>query len=261
MKAFKVWDRQSLWRAEVHETRMNFASPINNVATLTDFGRQRLSDHFFMRDMLYSEVGNVHGIPNIPDNPELALQVGREIAARLLEPLKRAFGHVTIRSAYRSPRLNAFCNDWFNAGDTACWCAGNDINAARHIWDLPDGDGRIGGTVTLVIPAYLTHYERTGDYRPLAWWMRDHIADYAEMLFFRNLCAFNIRWYQGPSDKAIWFLDPPVRDLLVKEEPAGIYINYSAFYSEAIDPIWVGKPNAPASTIRANSNTSSIGRD
>ena len=39
------------------------------MAKLEDFGRIRLSDHFFMRDMLYSEVASLHGITNIPNNP------------------------------------------------------------------------------------------------------------------------------------------------------------------------------------------------
>lgn len=216
---------------------MQFNQPIMDVATLTEYGRQRLSEHFFMREMLYSEVGNLHGIPNLPERPELALQVGREVALRLLEPLKRAFGHVSIRSAYRSPTLNAFCNERFRAGDTACWCTDNDINAARHIWDRRDGDGHLGGTVTVFVPAYLEHYRKTGDYRPLAWWIRDHIGDYSELFFFRKLCAFNIRWYQGPSDKAIWYLDPPVRDMLTKVGMDGFDSDHSQIYRNIIKPL------------------------
>ncbi len=189
-----------------------------------------------MREMLYSEVGNLHGIPNIPEHPELALQVGREVAVRLLEPLKRAFGHVSIRSAYRSPTLNAFCNERFQAGDTACWCTDNDVNAARHIWDRRDREGYLGGTVTVFIPGYLDHYRETGDYRPLAWWIRDHIHGYSELFFFRNLCAFNIRWYEGPSEKAIFYLDPPVRDLLTKTGMDGFDGDHSQFYRNIIKP-------------------------
>ena len=66
---------------------------------LEDFGRIRLSDHFFMRDMLYSEVASVHGLRNVPDNPALAVEVGRHLCTTLLEPLHATFGHVSIRSA------------------------------------------------------------------------------------------------------------------------------------------------------------------
>lgn len=208
---------------------------IDSVAALTELGRVRLSEHFFMREMLYSEVGNFHGISNIPADPDLAVDVGRQLAGRILEPLKRAFGHVTIRSAYRSPVLNGFCHQRYLAGDTASWCTSNQDNAAQHIWDLPDAAGRHGGTVTVVIPAYLDHYGRTGDWRPLAWWIRDHIPDYAEMFFFRHLCAFNIRWYDGPSDRAIWYLDPPVRDLLTRAGQAGFDGDHRRHYAGILE--------------------------
>lgn len=191
-------------------------SQIESVEHLTELGRVRLSKNFFMREMLYSEVSNIHGVPNIPEDPELAVAVGRRLCEEILEPLRDRFGHVSIRSAYRSPTLNGFCNKRFVAGDKACWCTANPMNAARHIWDRRDEAGYTGATATIVIPAYLDHYDRTADYRPLAWWIRDNIPAYAEIYFFRNLCAFNIRWYEGPSDQAIWYLDPPARELLTR---------------------------------------------
>ena len=45
----------------------------DSVAALTELGRVRLSEHFFMREMLYSEVANFHGMVNIPDDPDLAI--------------------------------------------------------------------------------------------------------------------------------------------------------------------------------------------
>ena len=38
-----------------------------SMKALEELGRVRLSEHFFMREMLYSEIANFHGIPNIPD--------------------------------------------------------------------------------------------------------------------------------------------------------------------------------------------------
>lgn len=207
---------------------------IDGVAALTELGRVRLSKHFFMREMLYSEVGNFHGVPNIPEDPALAVEVGRRLCEEVLEPLRAAFGHVSVRSAYRSPTLNAFCNDRFEAGDAACWCTGNDVNAARHIWDLRDAHGRLGATATVVLPGYLDYYEATGDYHPLAWWIRDHVPAYAEVFLFRALCAFNIRWYEGPSDKAIWFLDPPTRRLVTRLGEPGFAGIHRAEYAHVI---------------------------
>jgi hypothetical protein len=188
----------------------------DSVAALTDLGRVRLSEHFFLREMLYSEVANVHGIPNIPEDPALAIAAGEKLCQLVLEPLRRGLGHITIRSAYRSPAVNGFCNERFKEGEMAYFCADNEFNRARHIWDQRDAAGHLGATVSLVVPGYLDHFERTGDYRPLAWWIRDHVEHYAEMTFFPWQCSFNIRWYEGPAEQAIVRYDKGNRALLTK---------------------------------------------
>lgn len=207
---------------------------INSVAALTKYGRERLSKNFFMREMLYSEVGNLHGVPNIPEDPELALHAGRQLATQILEPLLDAFGHIAIRSAYRSPRLNAFCHSLYRSGDTSSWCDCNKGAAAHHIWDRRDDKGHLGATATLVIPSYIDHYERTGDYHPLGWWIRDNLPGYAEVLFFRQLGAFNIRWYEGPATKAIAYSDPPHREQLTALGATGFEGDHSAAYAEIL---------------------------
>lgn len=58
-----------------------------NVSALDDLGRVRLSKSFFMREFLYSEVAAFHGIPNIPDDPDLAIAAWRGFCENLLEPL------------------------------------------------------------------------------------------------------------------------------------------------------------------------------
>jgi hypothetical protein len=206
-------------------------STINSVADLTELGRVRLSPNFFMRDMLYSEVGNFYGVQNIPDDPQLAIEAGSKLCRLVLEPLRAALGQVCVRSAYRSPTLNAFCHERYKMGDTASWCVDNDSNYAEHIWDRRDAAGHIGATATIVIPRYLEHFHRTGDWRPLGWWIRDHIEHYAQVFFFRKLCAFNIRWYEGSGDKAIVYLDPPTRELLTKRGERGFEGDHSSAYA------------------------------
>ena len=79
-----------------------------SVKALEELGRVRLSENFFMRDFLYSEVANLYGIPNIPDDPELAIEAGRALCENLIEPLRTDFGRISIRSAFRnseSPHL------------------------------------------------------------------------------------------------------------------------------------------------------------
>lgn len=104
---------------------------LKSVPALDDFGRIRLSKSFFMRDFLYSEIANLFGIPNIPDDPDLAVEVGRRLCADLLEPLQDAFGRIAIRSAYRSPAVNGFGNAQQRDGRAGYSCAVNEANHAE----------------------------------------------------------------------------------------------------------------------------------
>jgi len=76
------------------------------VKVLEDFGRVRLSKSFFMRDFLFSDIAAVHGLSNVPDDPDLAIAAGTRLCEELLEPLQECFGRLAIRSAYRSCAVN-----------------------------------------------------------------------------------------------------------------------------------------------------------
>lgn len=115
---------------------------ITSFAKLEEFGRTWLSENFFMRDFLYSEIANFHGLPNIPDDPARTVEARARLCAELLEPLRTAFGHVAIRSAYRSPTVNHFGNEHGMS------CARNESNYASHIWDHRDSVGRMGATAS-----------------------------------------------------------------------------------------------------------------
>lgn len=56
--------------------------PPRSVSKLDELGRVRLSQNFFMRDFLYSEIANLHGIPNIPEDPDLAIEAGSRLLPR-----------------------------------------------------------------------------------------------------------------------------------------------------------------------------------
>jgi hypothetical protein len=47
-----------------------------------------------MRDFLHSEIANLYGMPNIPDDPDLAIDVGTHLCVEILEPLQQQFGRV-----------------------------------------------------------------------------------------------------------------------------------------------------------------------
>lgn len=171
--------------------------------SLEDLGRVRLSPHFYMRDFLYSEIGNFFGKPNIPENPDVAIEAGRSLCAALLDPLTETFGRIAVRSAYRSPALNHF-----GATEvTPQKCSANPKNFAGHIWDIRDAKGRLGACVSIVVPWFADHYEKGRDWRDLAWWVHDHLP-YHAMYFFPKLAAFNLTWREEPAQTIHSYINP-----------------------------------------------------
>ena len=177
--------------------------------SLETLGRVRLSTHFYMRDFLYSEIGNFHAIQNIPDDPDLAIDRGRRFCAALLDPLQETFGRIAIRSGYRSATLNAYGNAH------GLNCARNDYPLECHIWDLPD---RPVAGATVVIPWFADRYAAGRDWRDLAWWLHDHL-DYSEIWFFPKLCAFNLSWRPAPRRRIDSYIAPKGTLLKADAEP------------------------------------------
>lgn len=176
------------------------------VRALEEFGRVRLSDSFFMRDFLYSEIAAFNGFANVPDDPDLAITAGRRLCEDLLEPLQARFGRISVRSAYRSPEVNGFGNA------NKLNCATNEKNFAGHIWDRRDAEGRMGATACVIVNRFIPYYERTGDWEALAWWIHDHLP-YSDMEFFPKFAAFNLQWRDSPV-RSIYSFIPPRRGRL-----------------------------------------------
>lgn len=162
---------------------------------LEDIGRIQLSENFFLREFLYSEVAISHGIINKPENLDTAVEAGESLCQKVLEPIQDAFGRIHIRSGFRSSAVNEVGN--VNKQN----CASNTLNVGAHIWDRPDTNGYIGATACIVIPKLLPYLNKTGDWPSLAWWLHEHIDDYADICFFQNNFAFNIRWSSNQSIK------------------------------------------------------------
>lgn len=173
----------------------------SNVASLEDLGRERLSKSFYFRDFLYSEIANLHGMPNIPEDPDLAIAAGRHLCEDLLEPLQDTFGRIAIRSAYRSPAINEFGNR------NKLNCASNEKNYAAHIWDRRDESGCMGATACIVVPWFADRYAGGTDWRAMAWWIHDHLP-YSTLYFFPRLAAFNIRWHERPERRIDSYVPP-----------------------------------------------------
>ena len=180
--------------------------------SLETFGRVRLSRHFFMRDFLYSEIGNFHQRQNLPENPDLVIETGRAFCKTLLDPLEETFGRVAVRSGYRSPSLNRFGNE------NRLNCARNDYPLECHIWDRGMGDARVAGA-SVVIPWFADQYDQGRDWRDLAWWLHDHL-DYSDIWFFPKLCAFNLTWRAQPLHRIDSYIAPRGRLLAAGADPA-----------------------------------------
>ena len=165
---------------------------ITSYDTLEKLGRVRLSEHFFMREFLYSSIGDFYGLPNYPEDPKLAVEAGTQLCQNLLEPLRAKFGHVSIRSAYRSPTVNKFGNENnFN-------CSSNEKSAADHIWDLRDSAGNMGACVTVQLPWFMDHYGEGRDWTALAWWIHDHLPYHSQYYFHPN-GTLNLGWRENPE--------------------------------------------------------------
>jgi len=168
-----------------------------SVAGLDDLGRVRLSQHFYLREFLYSEIASLHGLPNIPDNPDLAIAAGRGLCEHLLEPLQAAFGRIAIRSAYRSSTVNGFGSARQREGKAGYPCGSNAMNHAAHIWDRRDARGGMGAMASIAVPWFADRYAQGADWRGLAWWIHDHLP-YSSLCFFPRNAAFNIGWHEVP---------------------------------------------------------------
>jgi hypothetical protein len=154
-----------------------------------------------MRDFLYSEIANWYRMQNIPDDPDLAVDVGKKLCEALLEPLQERFGRLAIRSAFRSCTINQLGNEKRHN------CAKNEDNYAAHIWDRRDVNGRRGATACVVVPRFADFLDNGGDWQSMAWWIHDHLP-YSSLCFFPALGAFNIQWHEAPERRIDSYMAP-----------------------------------------------------
>ncbi len=203
-----------------------------SVTTLDDFGRVQLSKTFFMRDFLYSEIGHLHGLSNIPDNPDMAIEAGKQICENLLEPLQDRFGRLAIRSAYRSKEVNGFGNKMQKAKQSGYTCAANEKNYGGHIWDERNTDGNLGATVCLVVPSFIPYFDAGMSWKALAWWVHDNLP-YGSMFFFPKNAAFNLTWCEVPERRIDSYILPD-KGTLTKRGMANNDGDHSAHYTELL---------------------------
>lgn len=157
-----------------------------------------------MRDFQYSSIGDHYGLQNYPSDPAVAVEAGSMLCQHLLEPLMGKFGHLHIRSAYRSEAVNAKGVENGNKYG----CASNEANYAHHIWDRRDSEGNMGATACIQVHWFAERYENGADWKSLAWWIHDHLP-YSEMFFFKKRAAFNLNWRENPVRKISSWIETP----------------------------------------------------
>lgn len=216
----------------------------------------QLSASFFMRDFLYSEISQIHGIPNIPDDPELAIEAGTMLCEEVLEPIQAALGRISIRSAYRSCAVNAKGAENGNQYS----CASNEANYAAHIWDRRDKAGRIGATACIVVNSFVPYYERTRHWQALAWWLHDYLPVHAGITFFPKLAAFNISWHETPTP-TIYSQIPPDRGWLTKPGMANFKGSHLSEYQDWLAEISGYRSDLVVPTAARSSVRTSAARD
>ena len=128
---------------------------------------------------------------------------------------------MAIRSAYRSPAVNALGNE---KGHN---CGANEKNFAAHIWDVPDTNGHHGAMACVVLPWFTERFEAGADWRALAYWIHNHLP-YSQLQFFPKLCAFNIGWHEQPTRMIQSYIKPA--GVLARGEPPNPA--YAAFYKD-----------------------------
>lgn len=196
---------------------------------LEELGRIRLSKNFFMRDFLHSEISQFYSIPNIPDDPDLAIEAGTRLCEQVLEPLMTQFGRISIRSAFRSAAVNDFGNR------NKLNCGRNETNFGGHIWDRRDARGSIGATACVIVHALVPYYEATGRWEALAWWIHDHLP-YDELEFFPRFAAVNINWREMPRQRITSWIAPR-RGVLTKRGMSNFVGSHKAQYAEWVDSL------------------------
>jgi len=152
-----------------------------------------------MREFLYSEIAVHYQLRNVPDDIDRAVESGRQLCERLLDPLQDAFGRVHIRSGYRSRLVNA-------QGVGKHKCASD--NDGAHTWDHVSSSGHGFGAMACVSVPRISEKILSGkaDVSTVAWWIYDHLPDWSVIEFFStppdiafaDEVAFNIGWHEKP---------------------------------------------------------------
>ena len=143
----------------------------------------------------------MHGIANIPDDPDLAIAAGTRLCVELIEPLQTRFGRIAIRSptarARSTPMATRMAIPAQATRGTPPAISGICVTATVA-W---------GATACIAIPWFVDRFPAEGDWTKMAWWIHDHLP-YSKLWFFPKLWAFNLSWHERPARRIDSYATP-----------------------------------------------------
>ena len=86
----------------------------------------------------------------------------------------------------------------------------------------------MGATACIVIPWFADRFAESGDWRPLAWFVHDHLP-YSRLCFFPRLAAFNIQWHERPARRIDSYAPP--KGCLIRPGMPGFEADHAALYA------------------------------
>jgi len=178
-------------------------STIGNFWAMEKLGQVRLSQHFYLRQFLYSEIAAAFDLPNNPINIDLAIENGKQLCTSILEPIVEHWGPIVVRSGYRSPVVNAV------GAARGLKCASNSKNAGAHIWDMPDKYGDVGACACIVVPKLVDEASSSEHWRVMAEWLATNVP-FHRATFFQRDFALNVGWNTNPVGEVKSLIPPRV---------------------------------------------------
>ncbi|NNK77819.1 MAG: hypothetical protein HKP40_03815 [Litoreibacter sp.] len=188
----------------------------------------QLSKSFHMRDFLASDIAEFYGLPNIPENPDIAIRAAARLCQDLLEPLQERYGKLSIRAAYRSRLVHGFREKFHEAHPTEYCCAAEAAQAETLIWDQNGESGAMEAGICIALPQASDRFAPGADWRSLAWWIHDNL-EYSSQVYFEAGDTFFLSWSENPA-RVIESRMEPV-GILTRPGMANHGIDHSGWYA------------------------------
>lgn len=192
----------------------------------------RLSRSFCLGDFLADPMIAYHGLPNLPQHPELVVIMGRELCTRVLEPLVATFGALQVVTGYRSKEAAKR----LQKEETLLM----DAAELPFTWDALGEDGRpVGAGVVVRIPWVLDREDEEAS-PAMGWWVRDHLPC-DRVVIPREPGTLALTWRADPRRELLSLRD--AGRWLMTRETAGHAARHAHHYPGFPEPVFPSGPH------------------